>query len=279
VHVGSKGNLSSDIAPFNLYMEKICELMKKGKTYSDVAVYIPQEDAWVEAEYPKELQSPWAWGQYEMRYIKPADELKGYQPLWVNNYFFDKAEFKNGKLYIGDAVFSSLYVDVNYIDYDALKKILEFAEKGFPVCLKKTPEEPGKNKHDNYKSTLKKLTSLKNVSSDFSKVVKNKPLVEGKDLSDFWCRETDDNYYIFFANPKACNLHLPITYGQSFDTKEKNISITININGKAQNVNLVFKPYQSIMLKISKSGKVEFIDITYNPKIPVVKTDYSPKAF
>jgi hypothetical protein len=279
VHVGAKGNLSKDIPKFNLYLEKVCDYMKMGKTYSDVAVYIPQEDAWVAGEYPKELQFPWVWGQYEMRYIKAADELKGYQPLWINKYFLDRSVLKYGKLNCGDAVFSSLYIDVNYMDIDALKKILEFAKEGFPVCIKRLPKEPGKIKHAEYNSILKELTSLKNTGNDFSKVAVNKPLVEGKDLADFWCRKTDDNYYIFFAQPKSFDLHLPIKYGQSFTDKEVNVPVKINIDGKTYDVNLKFKPYQSILLKISKAGKIEFPDITYNPSIPVVKTDYTPKAF
>ena len=70
VHVGSKGTLAKDLPAFNAYMGKVSEIMKKGKTYSDVAVYIPMEDGWIAGEYPAELQIPSSWSQYELRYIK-----------------------------------------------------------------------------------------------------------------------------------------------------------------------------------------------------------------
>ena len=32
-----------------------------------------------------------------------------------------------------------------------------------------------------------------------------------------------------------------------------------------------FKPYQSVMLKINPGGNIENVDITFNPKDPVVR--------
>lgn len=274
VHIGSKGALAKDIPDFNKYMETVSEIMKKGKTYSDVAVYIPQEDGWIAGEYPKELQIPGSWSAYELRYIKTADELKGFHPLWINNYFLKKAIFQNGILTCGDATFSSLYVDVEYMDSDALTTILDLAKKGFSVCIKRLPKEPGKIKSRTYQKRLNELTALKNVSNDFKKIVVDKPLVETQDIAslpDFWCKKINDEYFIFFAHPLSKDLHYPIGYGQFFTDKEINKGININIHGKAIPVELNFKPYQSLLLKVDKNNQVSFVDITYNLPIPVVK--------
>jgi hypothetical protein len=245
--------------------------MKRGINYSDVAVYIPQEDAWMEVEYPDSLKFPWVWGKYEMRYIKTPEELKGRQPLWINNYFLEKAKFQNEKLTVGDASFSSLYIDVKFIDFDAIKTIHQIAMKGFPICLIGNPAEPGKNKHQDYNKILAELRSLKNVTSNFSSIPLTKPLIEGEIIPDYWCRVDGEKHYIFFPNPKSKNLKYPLTYGQSYNEETYTIPIKINIPDKHLNVELIYNPYQSLLLEIDKSGNIKFIDVLYQPEIPEVK--------
>jgi len=58
VHVGREGSLAKDLRAFNSYMERVSSLMKRGRTWSDVAVYLPLEDAWISGEYPKALRYP-----------------------------------------------------------------------------------------------------------------------------------------------------------------------------------------------------------------------------
>ncbi len=56
VHVGKEGTLAPEIPAFNDYLAAISETMKRGNSYSDVAVYLPTEDAWVNGTMPKEKQ-------------------------------------------------------------------------------------------------------------------------------------------------------------------------------------------------------------------------------
>jgi len=269
VHIGRKGNLSHNFSDFNKYMTKVSKSMRRGKNYSDIAVYLPLEDSWIAGEYPEELQMKWSWGAYELRYIKPAKELKGYQPIWINGSFLKHAKLKNNKLYCGDAVFSLLYIDVKYIEADCLDTILRYAEKGLPVCLKKIPKQAGYIKEQEFKDKLKKLFELKNVSKDFLKIVPVKPLIEGKNLPIFWSRIIKNGFYIFFAHPKATNLKYPLSYGQSLIKKDITIPIKINLKNKSIYTNLNFKPYQSILLKISNYGNIKPINIYYKPPQPI----------
>jgi len=272
VHVGEKGALAPELTSFNRYLEKASAYMGKGRTYSSMAVYIPVEDAWVQGEYPKELQFRWTGtGAYELRYIKPAPETKGYHPLWINGEFLKRARMENGHLNVGDASFSSLYVDVDYLDGDALGTILEIAKRGFPVCLKKRPAQPGRDQTALYRQQLEELIRLPNVSADLRELDIPKPLIEGDDLPDFWCRVEDGEHFIFFAQPLAQNLKMPLRYGQSFMDKEMTRRVTINANGKSTPLDLVFEPYQSLLVKVDRNGNPSFVDITYIPRIPVVK--------
>ena len=270
-YFGPGGNLEEELPAFNSYMEKVSGIMQRGKSYSDVAVYLPYEDAVMKGPLPKERQRVWVWGEYEMRYVDVPVEVEGYHPLWINRQFLDEARFENGRLKVGNASFSTLYMDVKYIDIRALEKILVFAKKGLPICLKQSPVQPGKNKSEKFNTMVTQLLSLDNVSSDLKKVVKTKPLIEAADVPAYWCRETNDGTkYIFIAQKRSKNLVYPVYKGQSLMNKSEFVQMTINANGKTHKKNFEFKPYQSLLIKISPSGDMSFEDITFVPKTPEV---------
>lgn len=268
VHVGPDSYFVDELPAFNRYMEKVCHILKKGRTYSDVAVYLPVEDARMTRFLPKTAWKPSAKYHWEMHYIKTPTELRGYHPLWVSYYALRRSFYVRGVLHFGNATFTSLYIDAKWIDKKALIELYRLAVHGLPICIKQKPKEPGKIKTKTYKQILAMLVSLRNVSRNFNKIEVNPPLVIGNDLPDFWCRLAGNNYYIFFANPKSRKLSYPMSYGQSFtkDTIEK--VIRIRINNKHRKIKLIFKPYQSVLLKILPNGSIRFIDIVFKPGTP-----------
>ena len=270
VHVGSKGTLSKELPAFNTYMEAVCQIMKKGVNYSDVCVYLPIEDAWIAGEYLDSIKKPGSDWQYDLQHVLPPKELEGYQPLWINAYFLQKGKLIDHKLYCGDAVFSSIYIDAEYLDYEALKIVYTLASQGFPVCIKRQPKEPSKNKTRDYNTVYKKLMRLKNVSTDFKTIHPTKALIEGNYLPEYWCKKQNDDYYIFFAHPLAKNLSYPLSYGQSYTENAVTIPVTINIENQAFYLDLRFEPYQSLLLHINKNN-YEWIPIEFIPITPVKK--------
>ena len=267
VHVGKDGALADEIREFNRYLENVSCLMKKGNTYSDVAVYLPTEDAWIKGEMPKDKQFIWAWGFYEMRYVYFPEELKGHHPIWINQEFLEKAVVENGKLKVGNASFNSLYMDAKYLDLETLKVVYKIAETGFPVVLKMQPQEAGFNKNAEFREILNKLSGMSNIKEEFHST--SKPLIEGESIPPYWCREENGNLYMFFANPKSAGLKFPIEYGQSFTEKDSLINITINYLENSYEVKLHFKPYKSLIYKI-ENGKLEEINFDFIPKTPKV---------
>ena len=271
-YFGPGGSLSEELPAFNAYIEKVSGLMQKGKTYSDVAIYVPYEDGVMKGAYPPERQRVWVWGEYELRYVSPPQETEGYHPLWINRHFLEQAKWKNEKLVVGDAQFSVLYIDVEYMDARALKRVLELAKGGMPICLKRKPKEPGKVKSGEYESMLKELLTLQNVSENFQKVADHPPLIQGDSIPDYWCRVKDDGtHYLFLAQFHAKNLKYPVYSGQSLMKRSDFRELTFNIHGNTIKKNIEFRPYQSLMLKITAKGEVEFIDINFIPKQPVVR--------
>ena len=279
-YFGPGGSLTPELPAFNAYMEKVSGLMQRGKSYSDVAVYIPYEDGVMKGAYPPEKQRVWVWGEYELRYIHPPEEIAGYHPLWINRHFLMQAEFKNGKLVVGDAAFSTLYIDVEYMDVRTLMRILELAQEGLQVCLKRRPKQPGHLKAETYDHLITELISLRNVSGNFNAVIDHPPLIQGDSLPGYWCRvEEDGTHLLFLAQPLSTDLTYPLYSGQSLMKQSVYRKLKFTIAGKTITQNVEFKPYQSVALKIGANGKVEQIDITFIPREPVVRPREAQKMY
>lgn len=271
-YFGPGGSLEPELPAFNAYMEKVSGIMQKGKTYSDVAVYIPYEDGVMKGAYPPERRRVWVWGEYEMRYIDPAEEVMGYHPLWINRHFLEEAEWDGEHLHVGDARFSTLYIDVKYMDIRALSRILDLAKAGLPICLKQSPDQPGQIKSDSFDSMLEELSALENVSENLTEVVSHPPLVSGDSIPAYWCRvEEDGTHYLFLAQRMSKDLVYPVYSGQSKMDSSDFMSLDLHVNGKTISETFEFPPYQSLLLKILPDGTVEQMDIRFVPKVPVVR--------
>ncbi len=268
VHLGNDGSLAGELPAFNRYLSTVSGYMQMGRTYSDVAVYLPAEDAWIKGLMPKEKQFIWAKEYYEMRYVYFPTEVRGFHPVWINSEFLNNSSLENGVLKIGEASFRSLYVDANYMDISALKRITELAINGFPVTMKKTPVQAGTIKHAEWPMLIQQLSQLPNVDTKFE--TNCKPLVEANVVPMYWARETNQSLIIFFAHPKCKNIKFPVEYGQSYSEEIIKLPVTINYMDKQYKTELVFSPYQSLLYEI-KNGQLEELNISYHPKTPVVK--------
>jgi hypothetical protein len=268
VHVGSDGALAAEIPAFNQYLTTVSETMKQGRSYSDVAVYLPTEDAWIKGILPKDKQFIWAWGYYEMRYTYFPAEVAGHHPIWINQEFLTKGVFESGVFRVGDARFRSLYIDVEFLDYEVLRRIRTLAEQGLSITLKRPPREAGTIKHGDWGVLLNTINGLSNVSAEFSP--KRPALIEGTDIPTYWARMTDEALYIFFAHPRTEKLTFPLAYGHSFTDATMELPVIVNYEGERHATVLQFEPYSSLLYKIEK-GTMTRLDIDYVPKTPVIK--------
>lgn len=269
-HIGNKGMLADEIKNFNKYLETVQGFMRKGITYSDVAVYLPTEDAWKSGVMPKDKQFKWAWGFYEMRYVYFPEELDGYNPIWINHEFLSKGYVKDGLLHVGNLQFKFLYVDVNYLEYDTKALMQKFSSEGLNVIMKKITEQPG------YEKLVDVISSPSRYKPDFDQFFHNEmpdfltPFISGKKIPRHWCRKDGATLYVFFANPKADRIKFPMEYGQSYETETEILPVRINYAEVDYDIELVFEPYQSLLYKI-EDGKIEKIDISFIPKTPEIR--------
>ena len=264
VHVGPDSGFAEELPAFNKYIAEISEIMTRGKTYSNIAVYLPLEDNWMKNKLTKEMERPSAFYFWELQYQRFPKELKGYHPLWISMELFPEADVANGKLICRNAEYNELYVDVEWLDEDSLREIFKLAGKGLRICLKRTPKQPGHVKSEKYNQILDKLAKMVNVRSE----IYSKPVITGDNIPEFWIRYTNNEAFIFFAHPKAEELKYPMTYGQSYTEETVKRNVKINIYDKEFEAELVFEPYKSVCFKIQKNGSIEEIKNSFVPKIP-----------
>jgi hypothetical protein len=284
VHVGPDSNFASELPEFNRYLEQVSTIMRQGRTYSDVAVYLPLEDNWMRGRLPAELRRPSAEWYWELQYERFPDELLGFRPLWVSMGLLESADYRDGKLRVGSAEFNWLYVDVEWLDASALRDILRLAKQGLPVVIRRRPAEPGKVKHGQYESDLHQLLSLANVRlspTAYRLSLSGPPLIEPvsaassllsassafSQMPEFWCRVDSDEHILFFAHPATRQLRYPMRYGQSKEAQATSCKLKLRGRG----LTLDFPAYGSLLIRVSKSGKVRSVIPDYAPPQPGVR--------
>ena len=264
VHVGPDGAFAGELPALNAYMEKVSDFLRRGRRYTDIAVYLPLEDNLMKNLLPEEMRRPSAHYHWELQYQRFPEELSGHHPTWVTGHFLTDAKYANGKLNVGEAEFTLLYIDVEWLDSESLDCILHLAEQGLPVCVRRKPEQPGFRKNEDYEERLEKLFALENVKSMLSEAA---PLIDGNHIPEFQCRIDGGEMIFFFANPKSKELKYPMKYGQSYQEEDFRKIITLNAFGKEREIELVFEPYQSLLLRISRDA-TDFENIIHIPESP-----------
>ena len=176
-----------------------------------------------------------------------------------------------GRLRIADQEFSGLLVDVEWLDGDALARIVDLAKAGLPVILPRTPKPPGKRPRSDYEALLKSLLAFPNVYGEIADAGLA-PLVAGDDLPSFWARRTRESLFLFFSHPMARAVRYPMRYGQSLCLDRVVRPITVDFSGELHPIRLVFEPYQSLLVRLSRTAGVQFVDIRYQPPEPVCST-------
>jgi hypothetical protein len=268
VHVGPDAGFADHIPAFNAYMEQVCDVLKRGNTRSEVAVYLPLEDAWMQHELPDDLRKPSAQYHWEMHYARIPRSLKGYRPLWVSQPFLKEARYEDGALRCGEVTFSALYVNVEWLDHESLAEIMRLSSQGLPICMAQRPKEPGKVKSASYGADVSKLMTMGNVSTDYGAVAARPRLVRGMELPDFWCRQDGDAHYFFFANPKARRLRYPLAYGQSYTDRAVDRQVEFDVAGRRLPFTLHFEPYKSMLVAVSRTGSIDVMDMAFVPPSP-----------
>jgi hypothetical protein len=269
VHVAPDCSFAAELPAFNAYLDLVSSFMKLGRTESRLAVYLPNEDNRRADRIPDDERTPAAVYRWEMRHVAVPRESEGYAPVWVSHHFLDQAEIIDGQLRVGGCAFSALLVDVEWLDGRALAELVRLAEAGLPIILPRVPRAPGKRPRSDYQDLLDRLQKRENVVRRLDDAGVS-PLVAGPDIPPFWARRTAEALYLFFGHPMAREVRYPLRYGQSLCRKRTTRRIAIDFDGTSSTFDLVFEPYQSLLIRVSRSDGIQFLDLAYRPPDPVV---------
>lgn len=265
VHVGPDASFADQLPAFNHYMETVCGIMRLGRSPHQIAVYLPNEDMMMRGELSREQQSPGACLHWEMRHVHPGAETQGFLPLWLSGEMLSKVSVKNGNLCCGDMNVPILYIDVEWLDRDALSQLLRLLKDGGKIVLKNIPKQPGFKPSDSYDPMLQELISHPNTLKDL-KEAKITPLLEGEQLPPYWAREYEGNLYLFFAHPDAGHVTYPMRLNQYQESKPEERRVAIHVGGKRVEMNLQFAPVDSIMVRLTPDGKAETLNLGFQLK-------------
>jgi hypothetical protein len=267
VHVGPDATFATELPGFNRYLERVSSILKLGRTQSRLAIYLPNEDNRRLDQIPEAERTPAAIYRWEMRHVRVPRDAEAFAPLWISRAFLCGAKVVDGRLCVADCAFSALLIDVDWLDGDALAEVVRLAGAGLPVVLGRTPRSPGRLSRADYQALLEALKARPNVVDQLGKSGAA-PLVSGDDLPPFWARLTAGALYLFFAHPKARELRYPMRYGQSHCRDRVTRRIAVDHEGVWHALDLVFEPYQSLLVRVSRTEGARFIDVTYQPPEP-----------
>ena len=213
---GRTSAFAGELPAFNEYLETVSGMLRRGRPYASLAVYLPNEDMLMRDRIPEEQRTPGAVFEWEMRQRGAPAETEGYHPLWVSELFLRKAEFVDGQIEIGDVSFAALYLDCEWLDAAALEEVVRLARDGAKIVLKRPPALPGMRRHPQYAGWLAELARLPNVHGRACGAGPARRWSRGDDLPFFWAREGERELLIFFAHPLAREVRYPMAYGQSY---------------------------------------------------------------
>jgi hypothetical protein len=254
VHVGPDAAFASEIPALNIYLTQLCSWMRRGKTFSRVAVYLPWEDNLMRDELPRELRTPAARFYWEMRYARVPAETVGYHPLWISASFLKEATWDGSSLRAGDAEFEALYLDCQWLDPEALEALIRLAVAGLPVILPTIPRRPGRGTGRlapaEFEAALHRLARAPNVVPRLEDAG-IAPLLDGTESPDYWARLEGEDLILFLAHPGTRQVSYPMERGQAERLTGEERVLTINSHGQSRSIDLRFPPNRSILLHVT----------------------------
>lgn len=272
VHVAHDCSFQEHLPAFNGYLTKVCGILKQGLTLSRLAVYLPNEDEVIRGKLNSEDCVPGSQDYSEMRYVCLPPETNGYAPLWISGPFLAHSRVQEGQLQCGEQSFQVLYVDVEWLDFDALETMVNLARDGLMIVLKRAPKQPGHNPRQGYEALLDTLKSY--TTTELSETTA-RPLLRSTQLLWYWARCDGPITWVFLAHPKAHELQYPMTYGQSCCNCTQILNVEVDASGYKP-VQLVFEPYQSLLMKID-GDSISFPDLGYAPPSPLPTSPDPPQ--
>ena len=248
-HVGPDAGFAAEIPALNAYLADLCGRMRRGRTYTQLAVYLPLEDNRMLDRLPPAPRTPAALHYWELRSEVVPEEAEPFHPLWISAPFLEAATWDGTRLRAGEAEFAALLLGSRWLDAQALAAILRLARSGLPIAITRRPQKPGRGEDGGFEAQVDALLALPNVRTELEALGLT-PLVEGEHLPPYWARVEGDELNLFFAHPGVWDVRYPMTHGQARSLPPTTRPVVVHFNGLSLPITLAFGPGQSVLLEI-----------------------------
>lgn len=262
VHVGPDSGFADMLPEFNRYLARLCGVMQGGKTLSQMAVCLPNEDNWMAGRIPDEERTPGATHRWQMRHVAVPREVEGYHPLWVSASYLAQGVVVDRKLRVNETTFDALYVDCAWLDIEGLIQICRHAKAGLPVVMKRRPVQPGHRPNAKYDKTLAKLMRRPNVVPSIE-ACGLAPFASASQLPFYWAREAEDAIFVFLAHPAARDIAFPMRHGQSRSAEAQTVPVLFQWKGRVWDVDVGFGAGRSTLLRLGLDGRHAQSDLEF----------------
>jgi hypothetical protein len=266
VHVGPDGALAPSIGELNRYLEELSRLLREGKPAYGIACLVPLEDVRMKGELPELLRKPSARSWWELQHRCLSEALKPWSPMWVSGAFLDKARcLPDGGLRLGEAEVAALVVESEYLDASVVEHLVRLSAAGARLILAGRPREPGRRKRADYSALVETLGqgARTSFSRDLPLGLRDvTPFLQCDAAPDFFVRETDEDFLVFAAHPRAKGLTYPMEYGASkVALPETRRARFFGRGGLDVDLPLVFDHCGSLLVRIGKKGGVRRVPL------------------
>lgn len=282
IYVQDDCNFVKDLPLFNKYLSKVCNVMRSGYSYHQIAIYVPFEDNIILDKLPDDKCVPGASYYWKMTQIKIPSDLEGYNPVWISGNYLKTAKLENNILKIASVYCELLYIDCEWIDFESLEIIYELAKQGLSVIIKNyNIKQPGYVKSKQFNDMLEELKSLSATKIEIKPIVQlintNFPNILSSNLDSklfiynphynelpyFWSRIDDNKLILFFASPLCKLIQYPMKYHMiQYLPPNLYFELQINYQNMSRNIRLEFNSSESILAEISNSDtQINSLDI------------------
>ena len=202
-----------------------------------------------------------------MRHAVAPRESRGFAPLWISLPFLDRGEVIDRRLVVGEQVFEALLVDVEWLELRSLERIARLVESGLVVILARRPRQPGVRKSPDFARILDDIEGRPSVARSLQ-ATGLRPIVEGEAIPPFWARTTEDRLILFFAHPDVEAIRYPLPYPSRLGGREARRRIVIQAFGESSAIELIFSPYQAVVIVKDLGALARLVDAAFHPPTP-----------
>jgi len=228
IHIAPDGSLGEAMKPINMITRQLCRYMRRGIPASEVAVYLPLEDRWMEDRLEPSKCRPSAAYHWEMHYECFPDYLIGYQPMWITGFLLHESMniHDDRSFSVGEARFKALVLSgVSWVSTRGAQAILDLVHAGIPVLA-----DAAVHVLDGY-PVGRSIEELQGELDCLLRPVSDIPVVLDRLGIDPWVvsegpaalfrlRSQQDRMTYYIAPAEAAEITYPMKYRQSSDCRK-----------------------------------------------------------